>query len=382
MTPVEFLPIPCAALLEALPDPAVIKPASGDVLLVNSAFRRAFDPLIRPDGTMDAAAFEETLRRNLVEARMDTQTQRKPSFAERLFWLDGGPRRLVRHETYVIPGAALQLEWWRRLDPPEDQAAAEKRLTESLRAQVDRLQSKLEQAELYKEELTANVSHDLKTPLASIKASVSGLLDAQMYRNPELVRETLMIIDDATDRLLRRVQNLLALARCESGSPASEQDYVDLGEVVRAACESLGSLLANRQVQFDLDDPPLIRGDYIELEVAVRNLIENACLYSPAGQPIEISTSASLGSARIRVRDYGPGLDPEEMERAFEKFYRGREARRVPGTGIGLAICRGIAQAHGGRLWAEHAEGGGVVFVLSLPMEEEAELVDAELASS
>ena len=77
---------------------------------------------------------------------------------------------------------------------------------------------------------------------------------------------------------------------------------------------------------------------------------------------------AAFGSVRIRVRDYGTGLMPDEFERVFDKFYRGRSARRIPGTGLGLPICRGIAEAHGGRLWAEHVPGGGVQFVLSLPI--------------
>jgi two-component system, OmpR family, sensor histidine kinase KdpD len=157
----------------------------------------------------------------------------------------------------------------------------------------------------------------------------------------------------------------------ESGDAELHRDWVDLTDVTVSAVESLRSVKGERAVTLDFPpDLPLVLADYIQLQIAIRNLIENAFLYSPPDVPVEVSAGVSMGQIRIRVRDYGAGLMPDEFERVFDKFYRGRSARRIPGTGLGLPICRGIAEAHGGRLWAEHAPGGGVAFVLSFPIEE------------
>ncbi len=237
--------------------------------------------------------------------------------------------------------------------------------------EVTALHTRLDQVEAFKFELTANVTHDLRTPLASIKASVSGLLAGDVSYDPQQLRETLSIIEEETDRLQRRVSNLLSMARMESGAADLSEDWVDLGDVAASALELLKGLRGEREIRFSFDeDLPLVQGDYIQLQIAVRNLIENALLYAPPDKPLEINVSANLGQVRVRVRDYGQGLMPDEFERIFDKFYRGRSARRIPGTGLGLPICRGIAEAHGGRLWAEHAPGGGVAFVLSLPASE------------
>jgi signal transduction histidine kinase len=237
--------------------------------------------------------------------------------------------------------------------------------------EVTALHTRLDQVEAFKFELTANVTHDLRTPLASIKASVSGLLAGDVIYDPQQLRETLSVIEEETDRLQRRVSNLLSMARMESGAADLSEDWVDLGDVAASALELLKGLRGEREIRFGFDeDLPLVQGDYIQLQIAVRNLIENALLYAPTDKPLEINVSANLGQVRVRVRDYGQGLMPDEFERIFDKFYRGRSARRIPGTGLGLPICRGIAEAHGGRLWAEHAPGGGVAFVLSLPASE------------
>lgn len=232
-------------------------------------------------------------------------------------------------------------------------------------------QERIDQLEKYKMELTANVTHDLRTPLSSIKASVSGLLAGDVEYNPRELRETLTLIEEETDRLQRRVQNLLSMAKMESGGSALCRDWADVPDMVASALESLRSVRGQREVRLNFPaDLPLVYVDYDQLQIAVRNLLENAFLYSPPARPIEVSAAVSLDQLRIRVRDYGPGLMPDEFEQVFQKFYRGRSARRTPGTGLGLPICRAIAEAHGGSLWAEHAPGGGVVFVLSIPVEE------------
>jgi two-component system sensor histidine kinase KdpD len=150
-------------------------------------------------------------------------------------------------------------------------------------------------------------------------------------------------------------------------------------DVVASALESLKSIRGDRAMRLEFEeDLPFVQGDYDQLLIAVRNLLENAFLYSPPDSPLEVGISTSLGQIRVRIRDFGAGLMPDEFERIFDKFYRGRSARRIPGTGLGLPICRGIAEAHGGRLWAEHAPGGGVAFVLSIPISGEQPVLTVE----
>lgn len=245
------------------------------------------------------------------------------------------------------------------------------RVRERLQQQVEALQTRLDQVEKYKLELTGNVTHDLRTPLAGIRATVSGLLAGDAEYTAAEIRDQLVLIDEETDRLQRRVNNLLSMAKLESGDSALSQDWADLSDIAASAVEAMRSISGKHPVHLDLaEDLPLVLVDYHQLENALRNLLENAFLYSPPESPVDVKTWSSLDQVRVSVRDYGSGLMPDEFEQVFDKFYRGRIARRIPGTGLGLPICRGIAEAHGGRLWAEHAPGGGVAFVLSLPIPE------------
>jgi two-component system sensor histidine kinase KdpD len=240
---------------------------------------------------------------------------------------------------------------------------------ERLQRQVEALETRLEQIEKYKLELTGNVTHDLRTPLASIRATVSGLLAGDAEYSPAEMRDMIVLIDEETDRLQRRVNNLLSMAKLESGDSALSRDWADLSDITLSAVEAMRSISGKHPVHLELaEDLPLVYVDFHQLENALRNLLENAFLYSPPEARVDVKTWSSLGQVRVSVRDHGSGLMPDEFEQVFDKFYRGRAARRIPGTGLGLAICRGIAEAHGGRLWAEHAPGGGVAFVLSLPI--------------
>ncbi|MFN3650891.1 MAG: sensor histidine kinase [Armatimonadota bacterium] len=288
------------------------------------------------------------------------------------WWLSlGHPTRLYLLCVQSLPDGRGILETLREAGE-EDGEDALRRTEERRSREVEALESRLEQVERFKIELTANVTHDLRTPIASIKAAVSGLLAGDVAYDPAALRETLTLIEEESDRLQRRVQNLLSMSKMEAGDSVESRDWVDLQDVVYSALESLRSVRADRAVKLDFpDDLPMVLGDYHQLQIAIQNLVENAFLYSPKDQPVEISARVGLGQVRLRVRDYGAGLMPDESEQIFEKFYRGRSARRIPGTGLGLPICRGIAEAHGGRLWAEHVPGGGVQFVVSLPLDEQ-----------
>lgn len=266
------------------------------------------------------------------------------------------------------PGGEGTLETVEEITSAVRREAAARRNEQRHTREMEALQARVDLAESFKTELTQNVTHDLRTPLASIKAAVSGLLAGDVTYDRAALRETLTVIEEETDRLQRRVSNLLSMAKMESGGETLHRDWLDPMDVVASALESFRSLQGDREIRREFaTDLPLIQADYDQLSIAVRNLLENALLYSPPGTPIDVSVRRGLGQVLIRVRDYGTGLMPDEFERVFDKFYRGRSARRIPGTGLGLPICRGIAEAHGGRLWAEHVPGGGVAFVLSIP---------------
>lgn len=359
------------AVLEALDSPAVITGRAGEVLCANRAAAALFGISAAALEGLPAESWAALQSEHFVPE--DAAGPGGEADATRLRSA-GYPRRYYRRERrrLVEPGGveAGYMELLRDITGEVRGEEEAERLKLSHSREMEALEARMKQVEKFKMDLTANVTHDLRTPLASIKASVSGLLAGDVAYDPQALRETLLLIEDETDRLQRRVQNLLSLASMESGGAHMNRDWVDLPDVVASALESLRSVRGQREVRVQFpEDLPFVLGDYDQLQIAIRNLVENAFLYTPEDTPIEVSATANLGQVRLRVRDYGSGLMPDEAEQIFDKFYRGRSARRIPGTGLGLPICRGIAEAHGGRLWAEHVPGGGVAFVLSLPLE-------------
>lgn len=360
-------------VLDALGVPAVLLAANGDVRHANERAGRCVGRAPEELAGLTGQDWEELLRECFIVSAPREPDPDDPEARVECLESVGGRRRAFERVTRPVRQAGAPAGCLQILRDVTDLARAReerRRLEAQFARESAALQARLEQIENYKLELTANVTHDLRTPLASIKASVSGLLAGDIVYDPQVLRETLTVIEQETDRLQRRVQNLLSMSRMESGDATVTRDWVDVADILASALESLRSIQNERRVQVSFpDDLPLVLADYDQVLIAVRNLIENAFLYSPPDEPVEVSASVSLGQIRIRVRDRGAGLMPDEFERVFDKFYRGRSARRIPGTGLGLPICRGIAEAHGGSLWAEHVPGGGVAFVLSLPLE-------------
>jgi two-component system sensor histidine kinase KdpD len=209
------------------------------------------------------------------------------------------------------------------------------------------------------------VSHDLRTPLASIKANVSGLRQADVAYSDEDRAELLAAIDDEADRLDRLVANLLDASRLEAGVLVPRKQPQDLAELVRAVLVRLRPLLVGREVQLTFaEDLPLVSCDYGQVDQIVTNLLENATRHTPDG-PIGVRLSADGEVARLEVIDHGAGIPLSERERLFRPFERGRT--RAPGSGLGLSIARGLAEAHGGRLEVDDNPAGGACFCLTLP---------------
>jgi two-component system sensor histidine kinase KdpD len=169
--------------------------------------------------------------------------------------------------------------------------------------------------------------------------------------------------------MARLIDNLLDMIRLESGALEVQKDWQTLEEPVGGALLRLGDRLRDHPTEVRLPpDLPLVPLDPILIEPVMMNLLENAIRYTPPGTAIEISAAAEAGGVRVTVADRGPGLVPGEEERIFEKFYRGTHERVAGGIGLGLAICRGILTAHGGRIWAGNRPGGGAAFHFTLPI--------------
>ncbi|MEX2314400.1 MAG: ATP-binding protein, partial [Thermomicrobiales bacterium] len=227
----------------------------------------------------------------------------------------------------------------------------------------------LQRSDELKSALLSAVSHDLRTPLAAIKASATSLLQSDVEWSVEDTRDLLQAIDEETDRLTRIVGNLLDLSRIEAGVLRPERAWCDLGELIEETAGRLRAIVPSHPIQVSIgSDVPDAFIDYVEISQVLVNLLENAAKYSPAGAPIEISVERAGGQLVIAVADRGPGIPLGEEERIFEKFYRIASRRGAAGAGIGLSICRGIIEAHGGRIWAEQRPEGGAVLRFTLPI--------------
>ncbi|MGH9645811.1 MAG: DUF4118 domain-containing protein [Bryobacteraceae bacterium] len=221
------------------------------------------------------------------------------------------------------------------------------------------------QTEQMRSSLLSAMSHDLRTPLASITGAASTLR-SQGDRLPlETKQDLLQSISDEAERLGRLVGNLLDMTRFESGGVELRRDLYPLEEIVGTALQRLEPQLEGRAVSIALaENLPMVFVDDVLLGQVLWNLLENAAKYTPPGSPLELAAFEEAGAVIIEVRDRGPGIPPGEEERIFEKFYRGKSS--IQGAGLGLPICRAILQAHQGTIQALPRQGGGTVFRLRL----------------
>ncbi len=216
--------------------------------------------------------------------------------------------------------------------------------------------------------LLSAVSHDLRTPLAAITGAGTALrLDVNRLPG-ERQTELIDTICDEAERMDRLIGNILEMVRLEAGDLAARREWVPVEEIIGPALARAEDELAGRDVTVDLpEDLPLLHVDPVLFEHLVFNLIDNAVKHTPAAAPIEVRGRTSKGWVEIEVADRGPGLAPGEEERVFDKFYRG-PAARGPGMGLGLSICRSIANLHDGSLTAGNRAGGGASFRVRLPV--------------
>lgn len=226
----------------------------------------------------------------------------------------------------------------------------------------------LKESERLYSTLLNSISHELRTPIATITGASSSLLDSQTAAREGARAELTQSIHAAALRLNRLVENLLDISRLESGRLNLKRDWCDVSEIIGVAVKNLNHELNGRALTIDsAADVPLIQADFVLLEQVLVNLIDNACAYTPSGTPISISARKVKTHVELRVRDFGAGLPANDFERVFDKFYR-VPGTATGGTGLGLSISRGLIEAHGGTLTAQNAAGGGAEFIIRLPL--------------
>jgi K+-sensing histidine kinase KdpD len=237
----------------------------------------------------------------------------------------------------------------------------------------------LEEVDRLRAALIGSVSHDLRTPLASIKASISDLADPGLLLSDDDRATLLRTTEEETDRLTRLVTNLLDMSRIQAGALVPHTSATPLDELIGAVAGRLAPMLGEGRLAVEIADGlPLADVDYLLVEQVLSNLLENAARYTPPGTAVTVRATAAGGDeVEVAVVDHGPGVAEEQRERIFDQFYRLRAEGQGPvGTGMGLAIVKGIAEAHGGRIWVEATPGGGATFVLRLPVAPESMLPD------
>jgi two-component system sensor histidine kinase KdpD len=271
------------------------------------------------------------------------------------------------------PGPMLTPDRRRLLDALSDQAAL---AIERIRLAEDFDNAKLlAETERLRSALLTSISHDLRTPLASILGAASSLR-SYGRRYDEAAREELVAtIQDEAERLNRFVANLLDMTRLESGAIELKSGPADIGEVVGSALHRAAKVLANHRVEVDLaSDLPMLSLDVVLFEQVLFNLLDNAAKYAPPGSLVRLVARAEGDAVRLQVLDEGEGIPPADLERVFDKFFRVQaEDRQRAGTGLGLAICRGFVEAMGGTIGAANrTDRRGAVFTIELPLSTEA----------
>ncbi|MBK8137283.1 MAG: hypothetical protein IPK52_15895 [Chloroflexi bacterium] len=220
--------------------------------------------------------------------------------------------------------------------------------------------------------LLNSISHELRTPITAISGLASNLTDPQRAISDETRIEVGADIQEAADRLNRLVENLLDMSRLDSGQLHIKRDWCDVCELFGSAVNRMKKRLNSRLVSIVCAPGlPLIPLDFVLIEQALVNLIDNACAYTPQGAPITLAARVEENKMYLTVEDRGPGIPPEKLDRIFDKFYR-IDGTATGGTGLGLSITEGIVSAHDGTIRVENALQGGARFIITLPLSDKA----------
>ena len=229
------------------------------------------------------------------------------------------------------------------------------------------------ESESLRNSLLNGISHDLRTPLASIVGAASSLVEEDAQLTAEDRKELSLTIYDEALRMSNLTNNILDMARLDAGQASLNRQWYLLDEIIGGTLTRIQKRLKGRPVNVKLpDELCLVRVDAVLIEQVLVNLLENACKYTPAGSPIDIYGELSTHMLKVTVADHGPGIPPGEEEKLFDKFYRVHSEGSQSGVGLGLAICKAIISAHGGVIGAANRQEGGAQFFFMLPIDEAA----------
>jgi two-component system sensor histidine kinase KdpD len=265
-------------------------------------------------------------------------------------------------------GDWLSPEQWQLLEGFASQAASA--IERSLLAEEARQAQILQEANKLQKALLNSVSHNLRTPLASITGTLESLLEDGTLLDPGTQRELLETAQGESERLNRVVGNLLDMSRLEAGVVGVRRQLADVQDVVGTALEQLGGVARDRQIRVQIEpNLPLVNIDPVLIAQVLVNLLDNALKYSPADQPVEVRAQRAGEQLRIDVEDRGIGIAAAELERIFERFYRSPHTGPVKGVGLGLSICKRFVEVHGGAIMAASVEHSGTTVTCLLPLE-------------
>jgi two-component system sensor histidine kinase KdpD len=232
----------------------------------------------------------------------------------------------------------------------------------------------LEESDRIKTSLLNSISHELRSPLAAIKASVSSLRSGAVDWDTPARADLLATVEEETDQLNLLVGNLLDMSRIEAGALTPKIQWNSLTEIISGVIAKLHTQLQGYDLKLNLPvDLPLVPTDYVMMEQVFVNLISNSVKYAPRNTPILIKSAREDGRLLIQVINQSPPVPEEHLGHIFDKFFRITKADKVTGTGLGLSICKGIIEAHGGRIWAQN-QPEGFSFNISLPLTLDGEL--------
>jgi two-component system sensor histidine kinase KdpD len=235
-------------------------------------------------------------------------------------------------------------------------------------AQAESRAQVLEESDQLKSAILSSVSHELRTPLSTIKAAASSLRSGEIGWDSPARTDLITAIDDEADHLNMLVGNLLDMSRIESGVLKPKRDWNILAEIIGSVLARMKNQTTEHTLAIDVSENlPMIPVDYVQMEQVFTNLISNSLKYAPAHTIVRIRANMQDETIRVQVSNQGPQVPSADLERIFDKFYRITDAERVTGTGLGLSICKGIIEAHGGRIWAENVPGG-LAFNFTLPL--------------
>jgi two-component system sensor histidine kinase KdpD len=241
-------------------------------------------------------------------------------------------------------------------------------LESTLLAEAETRAKVLEESDRLKSALLSSVSHELRSPLVTIKAAASTLLgDGTVWQSPAR-DELLTAVETETDHLNRLVGNLLDMSRIEAGALQPQRQWNILAEIVNSVLARMRWAAEQHRLEIDVSEElPLVPVDHVQLDQVFTNLLSNCLKYAPPNTPIGVRAWVEGEQLRVQVHNQGPPVPAEHLGRIFDKFYRVTKAEKVTGTGLGLSICKGIIEAHGGRIWAENLPNG-FAFNFTLPL--------------